>query len=254
MDLHTSLHEYIKVLPIPEADPNDAPLREAGTRAEEAGVPPAAPGAVDAGAVLSFVDGVPAAQREDVLNSVQLAQRAATGAFDRCTQVEQWYGKFTEVLQRVGWVTEQFAFVKHEQGAGDLRMDRSALAILAAVASQGALGVLTQSISALEKLAGDSHEISMFERNATVETSGNFQLGAVELGKAGNLSMALGAFYYRANDHRTKVLFATWGARDIEFWTGAQKMTLNAPFYGDARDAVRRKLGDPAAYVAGLDF
>ncbi|MFZ1150137.1 MAG: hypothetical protein WAR76_10445, partial [Xanthobacteraceae bacterium] len=44
-----------------------------------------------------------------ILYSVQLAQRAADKACDRFAETKAWYGKYDEVLQAVGWTTEQYA-------------------------------------------------------------------------------------------------------------------------------------------------
>ena len=41
---------------------------------------------------------------------VQLAHRGASGRFDRGTQVAEWYGLYTEILEQVGWTSERLAF------------------------------------------------------------------------------------------------------------------------------------------------
>jgi hypothetical protein len=45
------------------------------------------------------------AVQDDVLNSMQLAEMAATHMYKRDTQLEQWYTKYNKVLSLVGWVT-----------------------------------------------------------------------------------------------------------------------------------------------------
>lgn len=209
-------------------------------------------GAVDVGSVLSFVDGVRPEEREDVLYSVQLAQRAASGKFDRHAEIEKWYNAYVDVLQGLGWVVEKFVFARHDQSEGELKMDESALSIVASAATGGMLTVLTAAITALRGLADKDHAIGLFERFAAADESGNFQLGAVERSDNGAMAMALGAFYYKSRDRRRKFLFWTWGANDVDFWTSAQKLTLNTGFYARGRAAVIAKLGDPADYVADL--
>lgn len=63
---------------------------------ETAPLPANLKAAVDAGSLLSFVEGLSVQEREDVLYSVQLAQRAATGQFDRFTQTHLWYQKYSK--------------------------------------------------------------------------------------------------------------------------------------------------------------
>lgn len=230
---------------------DDAGWRALRSGAEIVALPPVK-SAVDAGAVVAFTDKVPAPQRQDILDAVQLAQRAADGLCDRHAETERWYGKFTEILGRVGWTSSQFAFVKHDQAEGELKIDARALKILGAVAAQGALGVLTESLSVLEGMADKDHAISIFKRFASTDLSGNFQLGAATFSEQGALSMALGAFYFYAADRRTKTLLGSYGANEISFWSAAQSMTLNQRVYDNVRPAVQKQLGDPSDYVAEL--
>ncbi len=149
--------------------------------------------AVDVGSLLSFVSGVGASEKADILFSVQLAQRAADAASDRFADTEKWYKKYNEVLAAVGWTPEQFAFVAHNQKEGNLAMDKVALAVIAAIATGNQLQAIVASISALEKLADGDGAITLFNYHAAEGLSGNFQIGAVQKGANDTLSMALGA-------------------------------------------------------------
>jgi hypothetical protein len=188
-----------------------------------------------------------------VLYSVQLAQRAASGSHDRFTETQAWYRKYVEILENLGWATEQFAFTRFDQSEGEFRMDKAALAIITAIATQNQLAVLQQAVSALSRLAEADGTIRLFDFHSSLEGSGNFQLGAVQRGANGALSMALGAFYFRSVDERRRFLFWRWGAQDVHFWTGAQRMTFNADFYARRRADVVAKLEKTASsYIADL--
>lgn len=208
---------------------------------------------VNANALLSFVDGVSPTEQEDVLFSVQLAVRAASGSYDRFTQTQAWYQKYTEVLENLGWFVEQFAFAPYRQEEGEIRMDRAALAVVAAIATQNQLLVVQESIKALEKLAEDDGTLRLFDFHTATRTSGNFQVGSVQRADNGALALALGAFHFRCHDSRRRFLFFSWGSQQVNFWTAAQKLTLNTAFYAPLRAAVRRKLGaDALDYIAAL--
>ena len=208
---------------------------------------------VDVGSLLSFVDGVEEQEMNDVLYSVQLAQRGATGAHDRFTETQAWYRKYLEILENLGWASEQFAFTRFEQHEGEFRMDQAALAIITAIAMQNQLAVLQQSLAALSKLAEDDHTIRLFDFHSSIQGSGNFQLGSVQRAANGALSMALGAFYFRSVDDRKRFLFFQWGAREVNFWTSAQRMTLNRDFYARRRADVIAKLeADAADFLSEL--
>ena len=255
---------YIQTLPV--SGDTLAPGRDAGRRDGMMGVTPGAAeepraipetlkAAVDAGSVLSFVDGLTAEEREDVLYSVQLAHRSATNDHDPFLESQSWYRRYVEILQMLGWTAEQHAFAAYDQSEGELRMDKAALALITAIATQNQLAVLTEAIRALEKLAEDDDAISLFDFHTSTDVAGNFQLGAVQKGEDGALSMAVGSFYFRCADRRRKFLFVSWGENQVNFWTAAQKMTLNRRLYAVGRDAVRRKLERTFhTFVAALEI
>ena len=255
-----AIEQYISNLQLAEPSVERVARRRGpGAAQPEADVPLTLPddlaAAVDLGSVLSFVDGVGAQEKEDILFSVQLAQRAASAKHDRFAEARAWYLKYIEVLEVTGWAAEQFAFVKTEQTEGEFRMDKAALAIIAAIATQNQLAVLKESITALEKLADDDGAITLFDFHSSTDMAGNFQIGAVQKGESGTLSLALGAFHFRSVDKRRKFLFFKWGQSELNFWTAAQKMTFNTALYDRVRDKVRKKLGAGAVkYVDELDI
>jgi hypothetical protein len=249
----TGLSAYIHNLPLPKVPPFLGSRGTAGRRRAAATAATAPDAAIDVGSLICFVAGVPAQDKEDVLYSMQLAQRGASGAFDRFTETQAWYGKYTEILENLGWATEQMAFSRFDQSEGDFRMDKAALAIITAIATQSQLAVLQESVAALSKLAENDGTISLFDFHASAQESGNFQLGTVQRAANGALTMALGAFYFRSVDERRRFLFFKWGAREAHFWTAAQRMTLNTTFYARRRAEVLARLeADAPQYIAGL--
>jgi hypothetical protein len=217
-----------------------------------AAVPPPE-ASVNVGSLLSFVDGVSEQEKNDVLYSVQLAQRAASGTFDRFTQTQAWYGKYVEILENLGWAVEQFAFSRLDHAEGEFRMDQAALAIIGAIATQNQLAVLQQGLDALSKLADGDGTISLFDFHSSMEGSGNFQLGSVQRSANGALSLAIGAFYFRSVDERKRFLFFRWGSQQVNFWTAAQRMTLNTAFYARRRaDVIATLDADASKFISGL--
>lgn len=249
----TGLSDYVHNLTLPKVQPTPS-LTSKAVKARALATPAGdSKASVDAGSLLCFVDGVSVQDKEDVLYSVQLAQRGASGAFDRFTETQAWYGKYVEILENLGWATEQMAFSQYDQSDGEFRMDRAALAIITAIATQNQLSVLQESITALSKLAEADGTISLFDFHSSTEGSGNFQLGAVQRSANGALTMAVGAFYFKSMDQRRRFLFAKWGAQDVHFWTSAQRMTLNTSFYERRRgDVLARLEADAPQYISGL--
>ena len=236
-------------------------VRRGGDRAlpGDAGVPveidPSLRAAVNSGSVVSFVAGTGAAEKSDVLFSTQLAQRAASAEHDRHNATDDWYRRYVEVLERLGWTGEGFAFTSRGSSAGAFTMEKSALDVIATIATGNQLAILVKALDTLKNLAEDDGAIRIFELQAVAELSGNFQLGAAQAAENGALSLALGAFHFRTQDSRRRVLFWRWGSEEVDFWAAAQKMTLNVEHYATLRQAVIDKLAaDAADHIAGLDI
>lgn len=259
----TGLQAYLRDLPLwppsplpgprPAAAPRTARTPKKAARDALGALPVKESACINTGSLLSFVAGVSEEDKNDVLYSVQLAQRAASGVFDRFTQTQFWYQKYIEVLQALGWASEQFSFSLFKQDEGEFRMDQAALGIITAIATQNQLGVLKQAVDALSKLAEDDGPISLFDFHSSVQSSGNFQLGAVRRTENGAVSMAIGGFYFHAVDDRRRFLFLRWGSRNIHLWTAAQRLTLNTDFYARRRaDVIARLDADAKDYIADL--
>ena len=207
------------------------------------------------GAYCRLCPGVSPSETSDIVYSVQFAQRAADGLADRFAQTRTWYGKYSEILENTGWVTEQFAFATHAQKEGDFEMDKAALGVVVGIATGNQLSALEASIDALKQLADADKAITLFSHHASAEASGNFQIGAVEKGDNGVLSMAFGGFYFRAVQQRTKFLFFKWGKNEVNFWTAAQKMTFNPSLYARVKPTIEQKLGQKAQdFIAGISL
>ncbi|WP_286897217.1 peptidoglycan recognition protein family protein [Achromobacter sp. UBA2119] len=258
------IHGYLNDLAVQTLEPpgmpvarRRAPAKRSGAvlRAGAAGktARQAPQASINAGSVLSFAAGLQEQERGDVLYSLQLAQRAASAAHDRFTQSQAWYQTYVEVLENLGWTSGQMSFTHHEEDEREFRMDQVAVDLLLAVARRDQLAVLDQAVTALGQLAEDDDTVKLFDFHASSQSGGNFQLGAVQRDRGGGLSMALGAYYFRAVDSRKRFLFAQWGARQVNFWACAQRLTLNAALYEQLRDDVEAKLAaDAPRYIASL--
>lgn len=260
-DVPRGISAYINELRLPASPPDvRGPAKRVARTTRSAGVARAsrldrvAEARIDAGSVVSFVDGLDAQEKDDVLFSVLLAQRGASGAHDRFTETQAWYRKYVEILENLGWATEQMAFRRYEQGDGEFRMDKEALAVIGAIATGNQLAVLKEAIASLDKLADDDGSIQLFDFHSSQGHSGNFQLGTAQKSDNGAISMVLGAFYFRSSDDRKGFLFFKWGKQDVNFWTSVQRMTLNSKLYAGLRAEVTARLGDGHAFIGDLQL
>jgi len=211
--------------------------------------------AVDGGSIVSFVAGLNNEEKSDVLCSMLFAQREASEKYDRFALTKEWYNHYSEVLVGLGWRVENFAFAEHGPSKDRFSMEKSALDAIASIATGSQLAALAKAIDTLRKVDEDDHASRLFNLHAANENNGNFQIGAAQKMENGAISVAVGAFHFKSEDHRARFLFWSWGGREISFWIAVSKMILHRDRYAEHRKAVIAALkADASDYVAELEI
>ena len=209
---------------------------------------------VDAGSLMSFVDDVKGQQRSDVLNSCLLAQLAANKKYDREKDTENWYKFYSEVLQNIGWVIQDFKFSKMTYSGASFEPSALMLLAMEALCSPSQYAVLKLAISAIRSLSTDHRASRIFEASTHSSANGNFQLGTCAQ-EGDQVTMALGGCFFSSTKTSISILFSNFDSAGIDAYSGTQAVTLDNDIYRRVRQAVIDKLGDNASkYVADLDI
>jgi len=201
----------------------------------------------------SFAAGLSVQGREDVLNSLLLAQRAATKAFPNEDNIFEWYKKYFEVLENVGWVWEGNDFSIFESGKTKFEVDKAILEILGAAVTGTQLAILIKTLEAVKNMADGDNRITFFERNTHTLHKGSFQLGVANE-ERGVVSLTANAFVLTTRTTITKILFFTSVKKDADLKYCLAKATLNAGVYDGYREQIKAKLSDKADYIADLEI
>lgn len=202
--------------------------------------------AINAGSIVAFAAGISAEEQEDILYSMQLAQRAASGVADRYSAVKDWYGEYLRVLAETGWVMGGFSLNAQKVDQSEVEVAKAALEILAAAATGPQSVVLLAAIKALKGMAKDDGFITLFEHYGAKGLVGNFQISDVQRGTAGELSIVTGAFQIEMAERQEKFLFFTWHKKGVSVWGDATRATFNRTHYATLRGTVREMLGKEA--------
>jgi hypothetical protein len=206
------------------------------------------------GSTVSFVSGVPALQKADVLNSTLLAQLAANKKYDRENETIEWYHFYTKILENLGWVLQGLQFAKYVSGTGTFTMDKAVLDILKVVATGNQAAAIAATLTALGD-ADNGKALTIFDSGGSTAEAGAFQISCATADKDGNVAMALGAFYFKATEHHTRFLFWEWKSTSVNMYSSAQSVTLNEPYYATVRAEVIAKLGTNAKkFIAGIEL
>lgn len=219
----------------------------------EAADTPSETAAVNYKSIQSFAAGISKERQEDVLNSLLLAQRAATKAFPDDDQVADWHKKYFEVLSNLGWVLEGKEFQVFQSKSGLFEIDNALLEILTAALTGNQLAIALKAIQSLKTLGDGDKRFKFFEQNTHSMQKGNFQLG-VATEENGTVSLSSMSFILNSKQNITKILFFSTNKGDTEFKYCLTKATLNDAQYNQARDLVKSKLGDVTSFVAALEI
>jgi hypothetical protein len=209
---------------------------------------------VTSGGIVSFVAGLRLQQKEDVLNSTLLAQLAANKAYNREEQTQEWYRKYHEVLENIGWVIAGFDFTRFEATGSKFSIESAVTQLVAAIASQSALLVTQAAMAAIKAISSGSKAFAIWDKSTHNTSNGNFQISPC-ISSDDNVAMALAAFHFAAETVDSQFLWFSYSSSSVKLYKGGQVVVLNEQIYKRVRQQIIEKLGDKATlYVANLDI
>lgn len=208
---------------------------------------------VVAGSVASFTGKVTGDARKDVKNATLFAQLAADYAFDRQGQPMEWYDKYVEVLSQIGWNRPGFAFDTYRSTGSKVQLDEVVLTILAALATENEIALVSASMEALKSMSDGSKQMTVWDSKSSSGSKGNFQILPCTQEENGDVAMILTGMQFTANHSESRFLWWSWSSDSIDIKRAAARFVLNEQIYGTVRKAIVERLGDRAEkYVAEL--
>jgi hypothetical protein len=211
-------------------------------------------GLVDNGSLVSFVANVSGVHREDILNSTLLAQLGANKAHNRFDDVVNWYKKYVEILEHVGWVIQSFDFTKYHGSGTTVTMDKVRVQLLEAIASENEVAVTKSTMDALNALDDGNDKLVLWDSSSSHLEKGNFQIGVASEDN-GALVFRVAASHFNSEENHARFLWWGYNSSEIDLFTSSQAMTLNEQSYGKVRQKIADKLGVKIGeYIDDLDI
>jgi hypothetical protein len=205
--------------------------------------------------VISFMSGVTAEQRQDLINSVLLAQLVAKVQVPDSTKIYDWYNAYFEVLKQIGWVvqTEQFATYRASSAGFQAHEAIIALATTLLGPGTGALALVKVTLDSLKNMDANSPWMTIFNRESQSGRTARFQVTVAEPGDKGGFFVTLMAFGLEAHSTLTQILFFKIHASEDVLKHFQGKVSVNAKILVGVRDEIEKKLAEHvAAYVRTL--
>jgi len=197
-------------------------------------------------AIISFSQGVAEQTREAISDAALLAQLVANKKFASFEAApKEWFSKYSEVLQNIGWVLE-------EQGWGEYEIDGNAAEVhekildvltIALAPSAAAAKILTGMISALSAMSPESQWFTLFSQESQHAKTARFQIGLVETGTDG-LIVSLLACLIQAQHNLTQVLFFKFNDTVANFSGNSIKASINETDLQSLSSLIDEKIRD----------
>jgi hypothetical protein len=208
--------------------------------------------------VISFVKGVTPQQRSDIVNASLLAQLVASqkvGGPKALPDVVRWYEEYFDVLSHIGFVIQDRGFATYDEKSQDFEAHKAILdlATVLLAGAPGALAVLKATLGALEKMAGDSPWITLYNRESRSARTARFQASLVDQDENALFLVSLIAFGLEATSEVTQVLFFKFKKNEVKLQHNSGKATINAQVLASVREQIAQRLIPfTTAYVESL--
>lgn len=247
--------EFVTVATLPEAPPLDRKVAKSPAAAFTAAKDQAA---VVGSELISFVRGVSAERRQDVVNAALLAQLVAKTKVPHpksIAEIEAWYEAYFDALANIGFAIQDKGFARYSESGEGFEVHEAILEVAGAVlaGSPAALALVKTTLGALQKMSTDSSWITLFNRESQSARTAHFQVSLVEEDEHAGFLVSLFAFGLEANANLTQVLFFKFHSNDVTLYHQSGKVTINDQVLTSVRGAIAGKLIAYAAdYIQAL--
>lgn len=233
--------EYVLAVPLPDAGPQLESLRGA----EPISFSDSQEAVVVGAQLAEFSPRVPAAQRTALADCLLLAQLAANKATASKPDVMAWYRSYVEVLQSLGWTTQEMNFEERQVGNLDADVHQEIVPVITAMLGPvgAAASVVVSVLRGLQKLNEDSPWITVFDRASQHASGAKFQFGFVDLGPdPSSVSIKLLALAIDASRTITQVLFFKFSKQDAKLRTADGRLGIEGARLDSIKDALSARV------------
>jgi hypothetical protein len=204
--------------------------------------------------IISFVRGVPAPIRDNIVNCSLLAQLAAKKVTSGQNNSQAWYDVYFDTLTAIGFAVEERGFAQYHQKGNDLEAHKAILKIAATLfgPASTALAVVESTLDAMHSFI-DGPWLTIFKRESETATAGRFQVTVVEPARNSGSTLGLMAFELEGNAMLTQILFFKFRSSDVILRHASGKVTIDTEILDVISAELSQKIAAYArSYVAEL--
>jgi hypothetical protein len=194
--------------------------------------------------IVSFASSISVDARQDILNSLLLAQLAANHTVGEDKEdVIRWYQTFLDVLQKTGWIMAGKDKQTYSSKSGLYEVENVIIDILSSVFGSGYIAIIQKTLEAIKNLGKDNGRIKAFENNVNRVSKSCFQI-ALASESNGIVSLTIGTFVLDAVNTGNTVLFFAMQKQETTLEYISKTASYNAALNAKSRDVITARLGE----------
>lgn len=182
--------------------------------------------------LVSFASTVTGQLRNDVLQTVLLAQMAANKQFPDQENLFDWYHVFLDTLARLGWIVENINTQNYDIAKAEFELDNVIIDILSAAFGQNYILIIKKTLEAIKKMTDEDRKIKAFEKNTRSVSQRGFQI-ALANEEGGVVAIQIGTFMLDTSLDLRKILFFKTEKEVTDLQYILKRAALNSASYDD---------------------
>ena len=160
-----------------------------------------------------------------MLNRTLLAQLTASKHYDRNKETDKWYKRYLHVLEKIGWVVQEFEFKKYEANSQTMKY------ILKAIVLPSEIQAVKRVLESLHCPQNEQWWNVLVMKSTSPNKNGSFQVIPCHEDCSGQVVMAFGLFYFTTTAREECWLRFQYNSTDVHLFEVTQLAKLNEVTY-----------------------
>jgi hypothetical protein len=196
------------------------------------------------GQLAEFTEAVTPDLRTAISDGILLAQLAANKATGGAGDVLEWYNKYVEVLQNIGWQIKDFDFRRQQVDNQQLDMHEAIIPVITAMLGPqvAAASIVISIFQGLQQMDKSRPWITLFDKASQHADGAKFQVGYVDADAYGQPQITLLCFGIKAQRTITQVLFFKTSEESAEIRKAEAKLAVSLERLNSAKDALAERV------------
>lgn len=182
-------------------------------------------------------------QRKLVVNSLLLAQLAATKKVTDESKIRAWYNAYFAALKQIGWLVQDKGFTEYQSNGSHMEVNKAIIKIAGVVfgPAVSALAVVTATLNGLSEMSENAPWITLFKRTSERSKVSRFQITTAEATEKGTMVYTM-AFELTTKNNLTQLLFFKLTTAQVTLNHASGKATLDSTMTATLGPAIEKKV------------